>query len=248
MRKLVKRLLLAGAALLVLLVAGAWLGINHLAKKGLEAGGSTALGVSVQAGKVSLSPFSSSVTLARLQIGNPAGYQTDRLLALDYGRVACDLPSLFTREARLRDIALEAPELTIELRPGVSPRSNLGDLLQALDAEKEQRAKSPAAAKSQQSLRVERLRVTGTRVRFHLLGGRTVDAVLPDIELTDVKNADGSPLLLADLLRQLLGTMAAQAFAQTRGRVPDDLLTAFGRTLGTAAALLPPLRPKKEKR
>ncbi|NQT21157.1 MAG: hypothetical protein HQ592_15730 [Planctomycetes bacterium] len=71
-----------------------------------------------------------------------------------------------------------------------------------------------------------------------MIGGKTVNVVLPDIELKEVRNADGTPLLLADVFKQVLGSMGTSAFRSAKGIAPDDLLAGFGDTLGSAGKLL----------
>jgi hypothetical protein len=240
MKKWVKRGIVLAVVVVLAGIIAAVLGVDHLAKQGLESGGSSALGVKTTVEKVSVGLLSSSVGLRSLRIGNPEGYKTDRLLALGKGNVACDVWSLFGSHARIHEITLDQPELTIEMRyPGLKPHSNLGDLISRLDAKKEKREETPEAeAKEKKTFQIDRIRILGTKVRFHLLAGKTADVVLPDIELTEVKNSDGTPLLLADVFRQVLTGMGVSAFRQAGDVLPADVLRGFGTTLGSGTALL----------
>lgn len=245
MKKWMKRLkwaLIGLVALLVLLVVGVWLWGDAAARKGVELGGTAALGVPTKLDAVSIGWLSGSVAIRGMKIANPEGYQTDRLMALGGGKVACSIPSLLGDEVVVREIIIEEPELTIELKPGLPPRSNLGDLLSSLKSKEE-----PAPAKKEEAkpeagegkkFRVDLIRVTKTKVRFHLLLGKTADLVLPDIELKEVRNSDGTLPRLADIFRQVLVGMSTSAFKNAQGIVPDDLLKSFGDPLASAQKLI----------
>ena len=225
--KWVKRLVVAAIVLVVLAVLGVWLFANYATKKGIEVGGKFALGVDTKVDSVNIGFLSSSISLSGFQIANPEGYQSDRLMALGHGKVACDIGSLLGDEIIVREILLDSPELTIDLKPGLPPKSNLGDLMARIKRDE-----------SSSKFRVDLIRITQPKVRFHMLAGKTADLVLPDIEMKEVKNSDGTPLMLADIFRQVLASMGDSAFKNSKGVVPDDLLKGFGGTLGAARGVL----------
>ncbi|NQT52330.1 AsmA family protein, partial [bacterium] len=241
MKKWIKRIVILLVVVVVAAIVGVVLFVDQAAKAGIEAGGSSALGVKTQVDKVSVGLLSSSVTIKQLRIGNPEGYKTDHLLTLGRGKLACSVRSFFGNEPHIREITLEQPELTIELRyKNLVPKSNIGDLISSLDSGKKARQEAPKekAPEGQKTFRIDHIRIVGTKVRFHLLAGKTADVTLPDIELKELKNRDGTPLLLADIFRQVLSSMSVSAFKKAKGIVPDDLLKGFGTTLGSARQLI----------
>lgn len=241
MRKWLKWGLIGLGAFIVLLVVGLWLWGNKLAEKGIEAGGTAALGVKTSVKSVSIGWLSGSVALRGLKIANPEGYQTNRLMALGHGKVACKLSSLLGDEVVVSEILIDEPELTIELKPGLPPKSNLGDLLSAMKSDEPAPAKTQEAkpaAEPQQRFRVDLIRITKTKVRFHLLMGKTADLVLPDIEMKEVRNSDGTLPRLVDIFRQVLVGVGTSAFRNAKGVVPDDLLDTLGAPLASAQKLI----------
>mgnify|MGYP005837083211 CR=1 FL=1 len=228
--------------LIVVLVVAIWLWGDAAARKGVEIGGTDALGVKTTLGSASIGWLSGTVALRGLKIANPQGYQTDRLMALGGGKVACNISSLLSDEVVVREIIIEEPELTIELKPGLPPKSNLGDLLASMQADQPAPPKKEEPKPKQEGegrrFRVDLIRVIKTKVRFHLLMGKTADLVLPDIELREVRNTDGSLPRLVDIFRQVLVGMSASAFQNARGVVPDDLLRSFGDPLASAQKLI----------
>ncbi|HPD14194.1 MAG TPA: hypothetical protein PLE19_04560 [Planctomycetota bacterium] len=240
-----KKWLVRGAVgvvvLLVAVVVAIWLWGDAAARKGVEIGGTSALGVETTLKSASIGWLSGTVGIRGLKIANPQGYQTDRLMALGGGKVACDIGSLLSDEVVVREILIEEPELTIELKPGLPPKSNLGDLLASMKSDEPAPAKKeePKADKGEgKRFRVDLIRVTKTKVRFHLLMGKTADLVLPDIELKEVRNSDGTLPRLVDIFRQVLVGMSTSAFQNAHGIVPDDLLKSFGDPLASAQKLI----------
>ena len=234
--KWLKRIVIVAVVLLVVGVVAVWLGANYAAKKGVEVGGTAALGVETGVRSVSIGWLSSSVGINGLKVASPPGYQTDRLLSLGDGKVACSVSSLLGDEVEVKEIVLDQPELTIEVKAGIPPKSNLGDLLASLKSV--EAAPEPQKAAAQKRFKVGLIRITKTKVRFHLIGGKTADLVLPTIELKDVKNADGTPLMLADIFRQVLASMAVSVGKSAGGIVPDDLLKGLGDTAAMAQQFL----------
>ena len=240
-KKWVKRLVVIAVVLIVVVVIAVWLGIDRAARKGVEIGGTQALGVETKCAGVHVGLLSGSLGIKGFQIGNPEGYKTDRLMALGKGKVACDIGSLMGDEVVVHEILIDAPELTVELKAGVPPKSNLGDLLKKLESDKQKpKEEKPKDEGEPKRFKVELIRITGTKVRFHLLAGKTANLTLPDIELKDVKNADGTPLMLADVFGHVLVSMGTSAVnrAKVDGVVPAELLTGLGDTLASAQSLL----------
>jgi len=242
MRKALKALIIV-VAVIFMVVAAAFLGMDYAAKEGIEFGATNALGVDTSVGSVSIKILRSSVSINGLQISNPEGYQTDRLMALDMGSVSCNVPSLLTKEAQINEILLDAPELTVEVKPGLPPKSNVGELLDKLKSDAPTREEKEA----QKQFKIDLIRITNTKVHFHNVAtGETTDVTLPDIELRDVKNADGTPVVMADVLAQILARMSSSAFDEAKGVMPDEYRSAFGKTLGSAEALIARV-PKDDK-
>jgi len=233
MRKMVKVLIIVVVAVVV---AGtvALFAIDRIARTGVELGATSALGVDTTVEGVSIKILRQGVAISGLKIANPEGYKTDRLMALGLCSVKCDVLSLLTDEAHINEIIVDAPELTIELKPGLPPKSNLGELLDNMESGRP----SPEEEQGQTQFKIDLIRVTKTKVRFHTLDGGTADVVLPDIELRDVSNADGSPVLMADIFRQVLAEMTSSAFELAKGAVTDGFRTTLDETLNSANDLI----------
>ena len=229
--KTASKVLLVILALIVIAVAAVWLGMDYAAKRGVESRSTAVLGVRTDIGSVSIKPFSSTVGMRGLQVANPEGYKTDRMIALGSGSVRCDIPSLLSNEVLIHEIDLDSPELTVEVK-GFPPKTNIGEVMDRLKANQP----PPGQKQEQKRYKVELIRITNTKVRFSAgNGGDTKEAVLPNIELRDIKNADGTPVVLADIVSQIFMAMAESTVANAKGVIPDNALGDIGKSIDSAA-------------
>ena len=217
-RKLVKRAIAVGLVLVISLAVGLVLFMDYAVKKSLEVGGGLALGVETKLDSVSVGVFSSSLAVRGLQIANPEGYKTDRLMALDELRVVCGIGSLLGDEIAVREIILEAPEVTLELKTVLPFKSNIGELVKRLKSLRRD------DSESKKRFRIDRIQITGAKLRCHLFGGKTLDLTLPDIELKDVRNKDGTPMVLEDVFRYVLVSIGSAALARSKEALMKEVL------------------------
>ena len=237
--KWVKRILLVLIVLIVLGGLGIYFYAGALAEKGIEIGGKTALGVDTEVDSVSIGFFSSSVGINGLRIGNPEGYKTKQLMSLGSCKVSCDLGSMLSDEIQVNEILIDAPEITIEFADFLT-RNNLGDLLAKLKSTEPKEPTEPKPVEEEgapKSFKVDLISITNAKVNFHLAAGKVMPVALPDIKMEDVKNADGSPLMLADIFAQVLSSIGVSAFKNVKG-LPSDVMQGFGNTMGSAVNLL----------
>lgn len=102
---------LIGVVLLVLFLAGlgflGWSQMNNLVRKGIEAGGTYAMGVNTTLHSVRVGLFSGSATLRGLRIANPPGYEGEHFLELGEASAA-------VTPASLRQPVIEMPYFTLD--------------------------------------------------------------------------------------------------------------------------------------
>lgn len=70
-------------------------------------------------------------------------------------------------------------------------------------------------------------------MNFNLLKQTMPAMPLPTIERTNVSNADGTPLMVGDVFRQVLMAMANSCVKNGKGVLPDDLLGQMGTQLAS---------------
>jgi hypothetical protein len=89
-----------------------------------------------------------------------------------------------------------------------------------LDASSDEQEASSGGGKQ---FRIGLIRITNARFEYSVGGAPAVKVPLPDIEIKDLSNEDGSPLMLADVISQVLSSMAASAAGSAAVDMPDAI-------------------------
>lgn len=227
------RILRSGLLILLLLVILAVLGIGLFAdnaiKTTIEVAGADALQVDVEVTKASLAFFEGNLTLQRVTVGNPSGYQHDKLLQLDTAQTKVRAKSLLSDVVKIETMRLEGVELVLEQR-GLT--NNLQEILDSLpeDADKYSAGKE---------LQIELLEISDITVKAKLLPipGKldTLPLRLTPIQLTNL--GTDQKMDVASLTAKILLAIAGGIAKQGAGVLPDSVVSALGTVLGTTADL-----------
>jgi uncharacterized protein involved in outer membrane biogenesis len=235
MKKLILKLAIGLAALLVVGLIAAALFLGSIVRKGVETVGPKLTGTSVTLAGANLSLLSGSGGLKGFVVGNPPGYPGD--FAIKVGEVVLGVApaSLFSDKIHIRQIRLVSPEIRVEgdLRKNnlLAIRDHVKSALNSGDA----RPATPAAGGkpgAEKKLQVDEFTVTGAIVflRSDLIGPKELQFTLPDIHLAQLgQGPDGiTGAELADrLLAELNGavtTAAAKRLAEQASKAAGDAL------------------------
>jgi len=185
-----RNVILAALAVVVLAVAGTlwWLyaSRNQLIKAAIERFGPEITGVTVGVASVDLRPAEGSVSIGGLRLGNPAGFSAPEALRMSEMRLALD-PATLTRDVvHVREVALQAPEITYERGGGTTN-------LQAIQKHIDDYVAAHSAAKGDSGPKkkfvIDDLYVRDAKVHF----GTTATLPLPDVHLRDIgKKSNGA--------------------------------------------------------
>lgn len=210
-----KKLLGGLLVLVVVALAGVYVSLGTILKRGLETHGPRMLGAPVTAGVVTVSPFSGEGTIRGLRIGNPEGFTTPTAIEVGGIRVALDVKSLLGGgRILIKEIVVERPVITLETGPG-------GTNLQKLQKNLEGYApSSPKEAEKTEGRKVEiaRFRLTGARATAVVpqlkVAPQTVE--VPDVELTGIGAKSGGATV-ADASKQILSAVTQSAVRSAGG-------------------------------
>src|SRR5260370_30070876 len=96
MKKILVRIVIGFAVLLVLALAVVFFSLNSIVKKGVETVGPQLTKVEVKLGSAEISPFSGSGRLSKLFVGNPEGYKTTSAFQMGSIKVAVKIGSVMS--------------------------------------------------------------------------------------------------------------------------------------------------------
>ncbi len=196
MKKWQKILLISVAVVLVLLVT-LMLSLGNIIKTAVITAGPKLAGVPIQLQKVTVNPFSGLVHIKGLVIGNPQGFNTPSAMELGEFKIELAMGSLFTDTIVIKQILIEAPQITFEKSLKSSNLSTLQANLAPKDAAPKTEA-APAPEKKKAAAKkviIEDFQLNGAKVHVSItaLGGKKMTLPLPDIKMKDIgKNSGGA--------------------------------------------------------
>ncbi|MFH0944474.1 MAG: hypothetical protein V2A76_04680 [Planctomycetota bacterium] len=222
-----KKLLLLLVLLALILAAGMWFA-GDLLKKGVEEGGTWALGSKTSLSSASLSVLSGEVSMEGLNVASPEGFEAKSAMSVGLIDVKAAVGSFLSDTLEIDHIDIGSPEITLEIGTG---GSNLGALMDHLKSKTGGGGPTAPAPKEEpggpsKKLKIGRVTITSpTVILAQSLLMKTEQRIeLPTLELTDIgggKEGGDGTVTLSELLEEIFGTiMAAVAKA---GALPADL-------------------------
>lgn len=244
MKKLAKRLVIAGLLLVLLVVGGVvylLASVNALAKKGIEAGGSYALGVPTTVDSVSIGLLSGQASLANLSVANPQGFASPHFLKLGGGSVAVSLGSLQTEVVEIPTFALSNIDVRLERKGDSGNYQKILDNLKTVTGSGGGGGTpqpSPGGGPEKKFI-VRDLTITNVRVELDLLGaggavGEALNSAtkipvsIDKIELKNVgktgEGVAGSGVTMGQLASIIVQAVLSAAAEKGGGLFPADML------------------------
>lgn len=239
--KLVKVLLIVGAAVLVLIVlavVAVFVSIDRIAKAGIVEGTGYALAVPTSLESADVGVLDGTFEMSGLQVENPEGYDSPFFFRLGSGGVAVSLDSLRSDVVVLPKFELADIDLHID-RKGLS--SNVHQILENLKRfESTDTGEPKPDAGPAKKFVVNEIEIRNVTAHVHLLplGGEltTTKLIIPEIMLKDVGSA-GDPITLAQLTNIITQAILASAAEVGGGILPDDVINDLKSSLGDLNAL-----------
>ncbi len=217
------KILLFLVVLLVLAVVGIGFFADNLAKKGIEAGGTAALGVPTSVDDVHIGFFSGKVALGDLRMANPKAFGNGSFFELGKGSVDVSPLSLFGDRIEIPSVELSA--IRVNLIQGLKG-SNYDTILKHLQAFQ---GESAAGADEGKRFLIQKLTISDVLVTvapMKELGVAEVTLPIDRIELTDVGSDGDKGVLLSELTGIVLEAVLTRASAS--GRLPSLVQGALG--------------------
>jgi uncharacterized protein involved in outer membrane biogenesis len=235
-----KILSIVGIVVLVLIVV-VLLFLGSIVKTGIEKVGPKIAGVPINVEKVVINPLGGVVNVKGLIIGNPEGFKTDS--AMDLGEFKLDIAmgSLFSDTIVIKQILVDAPEITYER--GLKT-SNLGTLLDTLKAEEKQEEETvveetPKEKAVGKKVIIEDFQLNDAKIHatFTAMGGRKMQIPLGSIQMTDIgKESGGTSVIDAttEVLTKVVASVgtAASGALSGAGDLAGDTLKGAGDLTG----------------
>ncbi|MBC8206465.1 MAG: AsmA family protein [Kiritimatiellales bacterium] len=211
-----KILLIVGIVILILIVVVV-LFLGQIIKAGIETAGPKIAGVPMSVEKVRVNPLTGNVHVKALIIGNPEGFKTDSLMELGEFNLDIALGSLFTDTIMIKQILIDAPEITYEKGLRSSNISTLMDNLAPAEQPEEKVTEEPKKKKAPaKKVVIEDFQLNNAKVNVTLtaLGGKKMTLPLPSIQMQDIGKGTG-------------GTDIREVISEVFGSISDAVVKAL---------------------
>ncbi len=224
-----KLLVTLGIVLGVLLICGFVVSffLGSIVKAGVNRMGPKITGTTVTLDSARISPWTGAGSLQGLYIGNPPGWQSDKLAYL--GRVSVDVApmSLMGDTIVIQDVDVEQPEFVYETK---LINSNVNDLLKQVEkALGGGTDSSPASDAKPKKIAIKHLVLRDAKVTVGI-GASAVTVPMPNIELHDLGTPENGLTP-----NQLIFAVSKQIVANIVSSAAGAIKT-IGVTSGAAAA------------
>jgi hypothetical protein len=235
--KHVKRLIVAAIVVVVLVVVGAVLGIDRLARTGVEAGSTYALGVPTTLNKADIGIVSGRSELSGLTIANPKGFDADHLLTLNEGALDVSVGSLTKDTVEIPEFSLTGIDVNLESKATGSNYKvileNLGRFESGKDAQTGQQ--------EGKKFIIREIIIKNVKVHVNLspLGGSLLKVTVPidELRLRNVSGESDKGIVLAQLADTLIKAILTATIERGQGIVPGDMLNELGSGLKNLTSL-----------
>jgi hypothetical protein len=234
MKKLITRIVVGVIVLLILVVLGAWLMIDSIAKKGIEVSGEYALGVPTKVNGVDLSLLGGTLRIDTLDIANPSGFASPHLMKSGTFDLGVRPASVLGGTVELTHFTLDGLDVNIEQKLDRNNVSVVLDHVKKLGGGGEGPAK-PEGKEGGRKVKVDTVTVKNVVAHVHLLGGLPVTVNVPTIELHDV-GSDGAPT--SQIINRIVTAVLAAVIEKGKGVIPSDLAGVLNTDLAAAASAM----------
>ena len=248
MKKLLKVVVVLVMICVLSLAGAGWYivkNINNLAKRGIEAGGQYALGVTTTVDGVSLHPLRGELELEKLKVANPAGFSSPHFVQLGEGELDVSLGSLRSDVIEVPLLRLTGIDVNLERKDG---KANYTAIMESLS--KLKGSSSPSAQPgNEKRFIINQLDIEKVNVHVDMLGGAgavgqivggatKVNVPIEKIQLTNVGKT-GTGIKGTGVTGEELASIVIQAVLNAAaenggGLIPSDIL---GDLKGSLASL-----------
>jgi hypothetical protein len=196
--KWIRKLVVSAVVLVVLLALLLFVAVQFLLGRGVkmavEEMGPRITQTDVTVDDVRISPLGGRVEIQGLIVGNPEGFNTDS--AFQLGRVLLQVEprSLLSDEIVIREVTIEAPQVTYEAALSGSNITVIRESVDAFVAKLPKPGERPADDKPGKRVVIDNLVVSEGKIRLSgkILQGEAVAVSLPRVQLRDVGRPSGT--------------------------------------------------------
>ena len=223
MKKWILRVVIGVVLLVVVIVVGALLTIDSLAKTAVEKGSEHALGVRTTLDSMSVGLVRGHVGMSGLEVANPEGFQTPHLLQSGQFELEVRPGSLLSDTVEVPLLRLDGLDLNVEQQLAGSNVQRILEHLKRFGGGPRDEPAEPG-----KKVQLDRVVIRNVTARFTMLPGLGDEGVIavdvPEIELTHVTSENAGGVAIGEIVARVLPAILAAVFEEAQGQVPGSFL------------------------
>ena len=238
---ILKRLLIAIAIALVLALVTGVLMIDSIARTGINAAGTYALGVPTSVTEVSIGLLSGESSIQGLAVDNPAGFADAKILTLDRVQLGAGISTILGERIVVDRVAFTG--LTLDLEKHADGTLNVTKLVDHLkEVTGSSDTKEPAAMGESKEVVIKELRLEKIRVNLrNMVGGKSgvIEVNLPDLVLRDLSSKGGVDVLTSEISGVVLGSVMEAVLAANIEGLGADVIGGLRGAVDGVGSVIP---------
>ncbi len=236
--KLLKRLLVVGVLLAVVLVAVVWLFFSPIVSGAIEKGATYATGVDTKVKSVSASPTAGKFSLEGLSMANPPGFQAPSFVTLGSLRAGWQNGTLLSDTIQMDEFVVDGVEVNLER---TSNGTNYGKILDHLsqvsggakEGEKAPKEPPKEPAKGGKSLRIQKIDIRNVKATLRISSpvAATIPVTVPSVVINDFRSDGSTTEIVGQLTQQVLHSILDSVLKAGKDVFPADIVKDLGGSL-----------------
>ena len=237
--KLFKRIAVIAVLIVVVIVIGAYVAIDLIARNVVDSQGTAVLGVPTNVSSVRVAVFRGQSGFQNLTIANPDGYQKPNFVEIKEAEISAGLGTLLSSNIEIPLVHIKG--LTLDLEQ-INDKTNANEIIKNIDTN----TATPDGTDDPMQfnitkLVIEDIRLTASGSIVNLAGGK-LDTTIPRLELSNLgTNTDGDQLshqLISMMLGVLMKHIADNPIQGLSGAAVGTMVTAIERipVIGSSGA------------
>ena len=200
--------------------------LDKITKRGIEKGGTYAMGVETKLDGIHIGLLSGSVSMNGLSVANPEGFKADHFMSLNEGEVNVALGSLMGDNPEVSLIRLDGINLSLEKKKGSANYQVILDHMAEKIGSGDEPAEPTEPAEDTgegKKFVIKELVITDVNVTAEVPGGISVPVTVDEIRLTDIGSGDNEGVLIEDLTGIILTSILSAVSKQGGDILPSDI-------------------------
>ncbi|MCE9619222.1 MAG: AsmA family protein [Planctomycetes bacterium] len=209
-RHLLRKLILAGIALVAVIVVTAVLFLDAAAARIVGIAGTKVLGVDTAVSSVHIALLGGTSSVSELTVAQPAGFSSDKMLDVKYAGVTLRLSELLNQDIAIDEVKIDGIDVLLAEKDGKVNLQVVSDNL----ASKTAPAKTPESAppkdtSPEKTVTIKLVTVTAIKVRVQgmMTAGQMVAVDIPDIQIKNLGNKMPMSEVAKMLSSELIGRL-----------------------------------------